>query len=273
MVLVFQAEKDSLNLLIQVGFTETQAKLYLTLINIGKTDAKTLSKQANVPRQATYRALGELQERGLVEKIISLPQEYKAVPLQDGLAIMIKEKASAYQKMTNEVREFLEKYQEQQEAPAEEKFQISIVEGKETIIKKSKQCTNNLTDEMCILTTYQRWTHIKMEMCEEVEEALKRGVEYRVIVEKPATDIVFPKEFKKILLNPQYQMRMVSDRLKMNACLFDEKMASFSLYPSRTLTETPMIWTNHPSLLVGFRDHFENLWCIAEKINIKEKIK
>ena len=273
MVLVFQAEKDSISLLLEVGFTETQAKLYLTLINIGKTDAKTLSKQANVPRQATYRALGELQEKGLVEKIISLPQEYKAVPLQDGLDIMVKEKAKAYQKMTNEVREFLEKYEEQQASPAEEKFQISIVEGKETIVKKSKHCTNNLLEEMCILTTYQRWTHIKMEMCEEVEEALKRGVRYRVIVEKPATDITFPKEFKKILLHPQYEMRAVSDKLKMNACLFDDKIASYSLYPSRTLTETPMIWTNHPSLLVGFRDHFENLWSSSEKMNIKEKIK
>jgi HTH-type transcriptional regulator, sugar sensing transcriptional regulator len=273
MVLVFQAEKDSINLLIQVGFTETQAKLYLTLINIGKTDAKTLSKQANVPRQATYRALGELQERGLVEKIISLPQEYKAVPLQDGLAIMVKEKANAYQKMTSEVTDFLAKYEEQQQAPAEEKYLISIVEGKETIVKKSKQCTNDLKEEMCILTTYQRWTHIKMEMCEEVEKALKRGAKYRVIVEKPATEITFPKEFKKILLHSKYEMRIVPDKLKMNACLFDDKIASFSLYPSRTLTETPMIWTNHPSLLVGVRDHFENLWKTAEKVNVKERIK
>ena len=122
MVLVFQAEKDSINLLIQVGFTETQAKLYLTLINLGKTDAKTLSKQANVPRQATYRALGELQEKGLVEKIISLPQEYKAVPLQDGLAIMVKEKANAYQKMTTEVRDFLGKIRRATTSPRRRKI-------------------------------------------------------------------------------------------------------------------------------------------------------
>ena len=86
-------------------------------------------------------------------------------------------------------------------------------------------------------------------------------------------DFAFPKEFKKVLLHPQYEMRVVPDKLKMNACLFDDKVASFSLYPSRTLTETPMIWTNHPSLLVGFRDHFENLWNIAEKIDVKDKNK
>ena len=112
-----------------------------------------------------------------------------------------------------------------------------------------------------------------MEMCDDVEQALKRGVRYRVIVEKPVMDFAFPKEFKKVLLHPRYEMRVVPDKLKMNACLFDDKVASFSLYPSRTLTETPMIWTNHPSLLVGFRDHFENLWNIAEKIDVKDRIK
>ncbi len=40
---------EDIRSLTQIGFTEAQAKLYLALLSIGKTDAKNLAKQANVP--------------------------------------------------------------------------------------------------------------------------------------------------------------------------------------------------------------------------------
>lgn len=273
MVVALQDDKDRIKLLVEVGFTETQAKLYLTLINMGKTDAKNLSRQANVPRQATYRALGELQEKGLIEKILALPQEYKAIPLSDGLSIMMKEKAAAYEKMTSDVKTFLKEYNKQQEQPTEEKYQISIIEGKDTIIKKSKQAGCSAIKEICILTTLQRWNQFNMEASETVEKNLKRGIKHRIIIEKPTGELVFSKDFKSVITYPNYEIRIVEEKLKLNATLFDDKESSFSVYPSRSLGETPLIWTNHPSLLIAFRDHFEKLWRSAQKVDLKGKIK
>jgi len=62
-------QQEGISLLVELGFTRTQAKLYLTLLNLGKTDATVLAKQTNVLRQATYRVLDELQQQGVVEKI------------------------------------------------------------------------------------------------------------------------------------------------------------------------------------------------------------
>jgi sugar-specific transcriptional regulator TrmB len=113
--MVLSIQEEDIRLLVQMGFTETQAKLYLALINIGKTDVKTLAKQAKVPRQAAYRTLGELQEKGVVERIISLPQEYKAIPPQDGLTIMIKLKEHEYAEIVEKAGRFLVKFEGQKE--------------------------------------------------------------------------------------------------------------------------------------------------------------
>lgn len=267
-------EDEDIRSLTQIGFTEAQAKLYLALLSIGKTDVKNLAKQANVPRQAAYRTLGELQEKGLVERIISLPQEYRAIPLRDGLALMIRLKANEYSQIMENAKEFLCRYDMQQEqTDGNEEFSISIIEGKDTIVRKSRHATDCATQEIRIFSTFQRWTHVKMELYDTVEKALKRGVKYRVIIEKPSGDISFSKEFKSVLTSPNYEMRLVTHKLKINASLFDSKEASFSFYPSKTLAETPIVWTNHPSLLVGFKDHFENLWDNSEKIDLKTKIK
>jgi Predicted transcriptional regulators len=265
---------EDIRSLTQIGFTEAQAKLYLALLSIGKTDAKNLAKQANVPRQAAYRTLGELQEKGLVERIISLPQEYRAIPLRDGLAVMIRLKASEYTQVMENAKEFLHRYDiAQEQMPSEDEFNISIIEGKETIVRKSRNATNGANQQICIISTFQRWTLVNMEIYDAVEEALKRGVKYRAIIEKPAGDFYFSKEFKTVITHPNYEIRVTTDKLKINASLFDGKEASFSFYPSKALAETPMVWTNHPSLLVGFRDHFENVWGSSEKLDLKTKIK
>jgi sugar-specific transcriptional regulator TrmB len=266
-------QEEDIRSLTQIGFTEAQAKLYLALLTIGKTDAKTLAKQANVPRQAAYRTLSELQEKGLVERIISLPQEYRAIPLRDGLAVMIRHKANEYTQIMENAKEFLHRYDIQQEQTPSDEFSISIIEGKETIIRKSIYGSNSAKQEICIFSTFQRWTQTKMELYETVEKALKRGVKYRVIMETPTGDFFFTKEFKSVLTHPNYNIRLATEKLKINASLFDDKEACFSFYPSKALSESPVVWTNHPSLLIGFRDHFENVWGSSEKIDIKTKIK
>jgi hypothetical protein len=72
----------------------------------------------------------------------------------------------------------------------------------------------------------------------------------------------------------------LSSSISVNAAIFDGKEASFCFYPSKPLTESPIIWTNHPSFLAMFQSHFENIWksaqCAIEltkKLNSTHKLK
>jgi sugar-specific transcriptional regulator TrmB len=261
-------QENAIQLLTQIGFTKTQAQLYLTLIDTGKTDVKNLSRHSNLPRQTIYRTLNELQEKGVVERIISLPQEYKAISPPEGLSTILSAKANEYNAVIEKTKNFLLKFGEQGNIQtSDDEYTISIVSGKETLIKRAKHITDKVQFNVIICSTIQRWLHFNSEIIENVEAALARGVKYRVVLENANSEINFPKELKPILSHPNHEVRIVRDRLKINAALFDGKEASINFYPSKSIAESPMIWTNHPSLLVGLQDHFEKIWGQAKKFS------
>ncbi len=260
---------EDISLLTQIGFTNTQAKLYLALISSGRADAKTLSKQANVARQATYRTLEELQQRGIVETIMGLPQKYEAIPVPDGVSIMLKARAQEYTRLLEKTREFIVRFDGQEKKQqAEQDYRISIFEGKEAILKKLRHAHESSQISVCCCSTLQRWSQICMETFLDVESALGRGVKYRVILENHNGEVCLPKEVRSRWAKPNYDLRLTDIPLKMNASIFDGVAASFSFYPSMPIVKSPMIWTNHPSLIVGFQDYIENIWSDTRKVNL-----
>ena len=60
---------ESIQLLIELGCTALQTKVYLNLLALENATAKTLAKKANIARAETYRVLNELQEKTLLKKL------------------------------------------------------------------------------------------------------------------------------------------------------------------------------------------------------------
>jgi sugar-specific transcriptional regulator TrmB len=263
--MVISLQGDNLKLLEQVGFTETQARIYMTLCSMGQTDAKTLAKQANTPRQAAYRTLGELQQKGMVEKIIAIPQQYRAIPVHDGLSIMMNAKAKEYESIAEKAQEFIQRYEvHAQLEKAQDEYNISIVEGKDTVTKKIRTLTQACTQEVLVAQTLKRWIQVNLSISDTVRSILKKGVKYRVIIEQNEGEFSIPKDLKPLLNHPNYNVR-VTDKLKINAALYDNKYGCFSFYPGKAVGDTPVIVTNHPSLLIGFSDYFTNQWRDSKK--------
>lgn len=250
--------EDDITLLTNIGFTKNQAKLYLTLINYGKTDVKTLAKQSNVPRQAIYRTLNELQQKGIVEKIISLPQEYKAAPFRDGLSMIMSQKTREYKESIDELTKRFADRTEKPESKYD--YSVSLVEGKNRLIHKTRISVNNSMESVKICTTISRWISISEEIQGVVEEALGRGVKFRAVLEMPNSDFCLSKELSHIITHPNYEVRALSSVLRSNSAVFDGRVVSFNYYPSKSISDSPMIWTNHPSFVVGSLLYFRSVW-------------
>lgn len=72
-------EKEILKKLQQIGLTESEAKLYLTSLNIGPASAINLGRKINVTRQMIYVLLPPLIEKGLIKQTrIGARQYYEA---------------------------------------------------------------------------------------------------------------------------------------------------------------------------------------------------
>jgi len=254
-------KQEYLDLLLESGFTKTQSKLYLTLVQMGVTDVKGLSKQIDVPRQEIYRALNQLQEAGYVERIISLPTKYRAISFKDLLSVIQDVKANEYKKTLERTQFFLKSIEEnKQEQKTEQDYTIRIVEGKKTIINKCRSAHLGALKSVCWCSIFQRWIQIGQEIHEAIEKGVSRGVKYRMLIERPDGEINIPPEVLRLMEKDNFQVKIVSKQLKINAVIFDENLTGFSLYPSKALAETPMIWTNHPSIITSFQEHFDRIW-------------
>jgi sugar-specific transcriptional regulator TrmB len=261
---------EDIQLLTQIGLTNTQAKLYMALLKLEEADGRTLSKKANVPRQEVYRTLRELQEKGLVEKEITTPYTFRASPLEYGLQILMMQRLEQFKEIQEKTKKFLRKNQSCPiERPQEQEYKFIMVEGKERLLQVIKVEHTNVQQSVDILSTLSRWLYILDSCFENYEKALARKVKYRVVIEKPRGKIDFPENVKTLLAQPSFELRLSHTPLKNNAAIFDQKEATLNLFPPRSLAESPIIWTNNPSFISMAQDHFNRVWKLARKYTPK----
>jgi sugar-specific transcriptional regulator TrmB len=261
---VFVKEEEAL-ILTRLGFTQTQTKLYLTLLRMGNANGRTLAEQAKVPRSIVYRALDELQKKGLVEKEISQPYTFIATPIQYGLQMLIDQKFEECKKIRKETNTFLKKTRSNQETSfGDQEYRLLMIDRKERIIQRMRHQHDNAKLNVDVLSTPQRWLQILHDCVQNYENTLSRGVKYRVVLDGCKLDIDRQKNIQVLLTKPNFNLRLSTSSLCVNAAIFDGKEASFCFYPSKPLTESPIIWTNHPSFLAMFQSYFENIWESAQ---------
>jgi sugar-specific transcriptional regulator TrmB len=264
-------EEEEAYLLTKLGFTQTQLKLYLTLLKMEKADARTLSKHASMPRPVVYRTLDELQKKGLVEKEITKPYTFRATPIQYGLQVLIVQKVEECRDIREKAKTFLRKMQDKEEDTlVDQEYKFIIVEGKERIIQRMKEQHDSAKRSVNILSTFRRWLQILDYCFENYVKALKRGVEYRVVIEKYISEKGLPENVLNLMAEPNFELRFSSNSVKTNAAIFDGREVTFNFYPSKLLTESPIIWTNHLSFRTMFQKTFEDVWESALKLDVND---
>jgi len=263
-------EEEDTHLLADLGFTKNQAKLYIALLKLGKADGKTLSKIANAPKSVIYRTLGELQEMGLVEREIAVPNKFKATPLKQGLQILVNQSLERYKQSRDKTEQFLRRKQHFEKGNFEEQeYRLISIEGKERIMQILKRQHHVASRSIDILSTLHRWLQIVDCCFENYEKALARKVKYRVVISKPEGKLVFPEEVTALLSNPKFELKVARSSLVNNLGICDGKEATFNFYPSKSLKESPIIWTNHPSFISMAQDHFDKVWSATRKYTPK----
>jgi sugar-specific transcriptional regulator TrmB len=263
-------DEEDTHLLMDIGFTKNQAKLYLTLLKLGRADGTTLSKTAKSPKTVVYRTLNELERMGLVEKEISLPYKFTATPLKEGLQILVNQRLDYYKESRNKTEQFLLRKHPMEKVDSEEQeYRLTTIEGKDRIIQIIRRQHDIACKGIDILSTWKRWLQIINYCFENYKKALARGVKYRIVVRKPERGFVLPGEVKALLSNPNFEMKISKSSLSNNLGICDGREATFNFYPAKSLKESPLIWTNHPSFIIMAQDHFDKVWKSARKYTPK----
>jgi sugar-specific transcriptional regulator TrmB len=259
-------DDEDTRLLAEIGFTKNQGKLYLVLLRLGKAGGKIISKQTGISRPVVYRTLNELQKMGLVEREITSPYKFMATPLKQGLQIIMTQKLQQYEENREKIQRFLLKKRNYPEVNLDrEECSFKIIEGKEKILQIMKLQHHKAKRNVIIICTLGRWLQIIDYCFEDYEEALQRKVKYQIVVGKPENKAVFPEQIQFLLEKPNFELKTVGGALQNSFGIFDDEEATFNFFPSESLKESSIIWTNHSGFISMAHDQFEKVWKKARK--------
>jgi sugar-specific transcriptional regulator TrmB len=261
-------QDEDVQALTSIGLTVLQAKVYLALVTLGQATIRAISKTAGVARQDIYRITSELQKYGLVEKVIATPNEFKVIPLKDGISILLQHIHAERAEADRKVMKLMERYKNNnaETNPQEKEPQFVLVPEKE-VSWSIKRAIENAQISVDTITTLIRFRSGMFDFNEMRTEALKRGVKFRFIIDKPEGQKSLPEISKALTKDPLFKIRYGHHPPLAVIGIFDKKEVIISTSTIRGLGESPVLLSNNLCLLLMAQNYFEMAWITAVEPN------
>lgn len=260
----------------ELGLSILQARAYLALVRLGSAKVKTICKFSNVARSDLYRTLNSLQELGLVEKVIEVPFKFRAIPMDQGLVLLLKRRSEEEKRIRSKtlylIRDFKKSGNSEFSEANDSKF-VLVPSGNLFIARVKTAIDQSILGVDLMLSWKQFSQGIGDFFTENVENALSRNVKFRLIVEtsEEAANSVILAQLCKNKCNFKLNFIPISPDYVFG--IYDEKKAFIIVYPKTNLADSPAVWTNNQSLISLIHDYFEILWLIScERQNIEKSI-
>jgi len=113
---VFEKMNKVIEYLEQVGLSEIEAKLYLTLLQDGATSVRNLARATGIQRTSTYDYLNQLVDKGLVYRVVKgTKKQVSANPPEECLLPLVEERAQTAKTLQNTFSEVLHLFPQRSE--------------------------------------------------------------------------------------------------------------------------------------------------------------
>lgn len=267
MDILFMPQDEAIQVLIRLGLTRNQSKVYLSLVQSGVSTAKTISKASHVAREDIYRIIPTLQELGLVEKIIDTTSMYSAVPLPDGFKILMKSRKQLTIELQTKTQEIIQNFKNNNSRTTpEEERELILFPGERAIIK-IKKMIDNAQRTLDFITSWGTFAKSSIPCNSNLRNALKKNVAIRIIVEKIEDEkslLAFTKSFKKY---SSFRVHLITSNPDACFMLVDSQKVLFANSSKTSFEETPFLWATNRSLVSIMKEYFEVMWLKSLEIN------
>ncbi len=253
-------DNENTKTLVDLGITRAQARIYLTLLKIGTASAKDVASFSHVARPDTYRAIADLQELGLVEKIISVPALFKPLPIADAVTALLLRRNKESIKLTKRASFLIADLEEKskKEKPFEDSQLILLPCGDALTIKLRKVLDGTVRQICAIIPRKHVALHLSKNF-EIAEKALNRKVTIQLLTEPPNCPCELPEvvELKK---SPFFQIRYFDYSAPVCFLIIDGKETLLPKMLQSDHSKPTIIWSNNPCITELAQSYFNNNW-------------
>ncbi|MHA2283855.1 MAG: TrmB family transcriptional regulator [Promethearchaeota archaeon] len=180
----------------EIGLTDYEISIYLTLISKGPMDARELSEASGVPYSRIYNILTQLDKEKMfiVKEEESRPSRYFAKSPDEALIIAKKQYNDSFNEHSNKIIHTLSPIYQSHDTPI--KIALYIHRGRDVCINKALSLINLAKTSIYFVSTKLDFLEV---FYDDIKKARARGVtDLRLLVEAKALD---DKNFQPILKN------------------------------------------------------------------------
>jgi sugar-specific transcriptional regulator TrmB len=260
--------EDSIEILVELGLTHTEAKAYVSLLCLKTATARNIHTVSKIARQNIYQLLHDLEEKGLIEKVIAKPAKFKPIPVDQAISILLQRKKEQNSQLRKRAVKHFSNFETgyAKTALLDKNAQFLMLSKSETSplghIDKLGKAVNNAKKSVVSLITVPMFMKVQL-MDENIwKKAVKRGVKLKFIIARRAN------EKAEINLDPQlentnnFEIRWTSNHLTATVLLVDNKEVFCRV---GTNIESPVLWSSSPQFVGMIKDYLKMKWQSLEQ--------
>jgi HTH-type transcriptional regulator, sugar sensing transcriptional regulator len=258
--------------LLKLGLSKSQAKIYLVLVKLGTVTAETVSTIAGVARPDTYRVLAELEKAGLVVKIISRPEMFNAIAIDDCVSMLLQQRTDETNEILHGAQSLSKLYRDNNIDKNLEKFQFILFPPKKPVFVKTEKMLKETQESVYIYGLSRRLTVWISNYLPLVEETLDRNVEFKIILPHFVNDLNLKKAFKSLRKYPNFHVRLFSQKPQSAFSIWDKKEILITTNALDSSDPASTLWSNNKSLVGLAQDYFYCLWAKSKVLKQKDSV-
>lgn len=254
---------QKVQVLIDLGLTTAQAKVYLALVQNGISTAKIIAEISNVPRPEVYLSMDKLRKKGLVQTVIAKPSKYRATPanlaIRSLLQTKIRENHELQTKATTLIKEVTCKKEKKLRAKETE---FLLIPKSKALIHRITEGVKNAEKSIYGVSSWNKWSCSFHTLAEEWKKAVKSRVEIRLVTDRPEKLIQLP-DFLKWVSSKNYanfSLRCIPDTAQVSTMIFDSKQMFINTLEKNSITDDPALWSSNQCVIMVTQNYFESMW-------------
>jgi sugar-specific transcriptional regulator TrmB len=256
-----RAEAD----IIEFGLTALQARVYLTLLKLGKARAGRLSFVAGIVRPEVYRILRELSSQGLIQRTPGTPSTYAAISPDKGLSLVIDRQKRRLAELEHKKVSLVKVLESRAHNDGIVDRGFNVIMGVDNVIIRARQLISETKQEYAaIMSKYALRRADEDGVMRVITSSRKRNVQVRIISEIDESNSTMADMLSKhVELRRSNEVFFYVDIFDRREMLFGPAISDDDL---RSTTRREIdLWTNNAQFIKGMQALFERLWAISPR--------
>lgn len=235
-----------LHILEELGLSENESQVYLSLLSLGKTSVLKLSKHCGVKRTTIYGVLDSLQKKGLLFAEMKGMKKYYVAEHPDRLTSMLEIKR---QQLTKYLPEFVERY-----TLSGESSLLKVYEGIEGVKSAYEHLLKGLSlhDEYIAVGDHDTWIDLDPNFFSTINDRLvKKMTHVRLLLQRTEKSLKFIK-------NPiTFDVKLFTSSRYITSGFI---VAANKVFIYRHTQPSVMIVIENKSIVETYKEMFEVMW-------------